>query len=55
MRAANDCADAARVRVPGDKSVTHRALLLAALATGRSRVRRPLAGEDTQSTARVLR
>jgi 3-phosphoshikimate 1-carboxyvinyltransferase len=44
-----------RIRVPGDKSVTHRALLLAALATGRSRVRRPLAGEDTQSTARVLR
>jgi 3-phosphoshikimate 1-carboxyvinyltransferase len=47
--------DMTLVRVPGDKSVTHRALLLAALATGRSRVRRPLAGEDTQSTARVLR
>jgi 3-phosphoshikimate 1-carboxyvinyltransferase len=44
-----------RVRVPGDKSVTHRALLLAALATGRSRVRRPLDGADTQATARVLR
>jgi 3-phosphoshikimate 1-carboxyvinyltransferase len=55
MSDASDSADTARIRVPGDKSVTHRALLLAALATGRSRVRRPLAGEDTQSTARVLR
>ncbi|HEX2166180.1 MAG TPA: 3-phosphoshikimate 1-carboxyvinyltransferase [Longimicrobiales bacterium] len=43
------------VRVPGDKSVTHRALILAALATGRSRVHRPLIGADTQSTAAALR
>jgi 3-phosphoshikimate 1-carboxyvinyltransferase len=55
MNDAGHEADMTLVRVPGDKSVTHRALLLAALATGRSRVRRPLAGEDTQSTARVLR
>ncbi|MBI3082012.1 MAG: 3-phosphoshikimate 1-carboxyvinyltransferase, partial [Gemmatimonadetes bacterium] len=43
------------VRVPGDKSITHRALLLAALAHGTSRVRRALAGEDTEATAGVLR
>lgn len=43
------------VSVPGDKSLTHRALLLAALADGRSRVRRPLVGADTRSTADALR
>lgn len=43
------------IRVPGDKSITHRALLLAALATGRSTVVRPLAGADTLATAAALR
>jgi 3-phosphoshikimate 1-carboxyvinyltransferase len=43
------------VRVPGDKSLTHRALLLAALAEGSSRIRRPLVGADTESTAAALR
>jgi 3-phosphoshikimate 1-carboxyvinyltransferase len=43
------------VRVPGDKSLTHRALLLAALATGRSRIRGALVGADTESTAQCLR
>ena len=43
------------VRVPGDKSVTHRALILAALASGRSRIVRPLIGADTRSTAAALR
>jgi 3-phosphoshikimate 1-carboxyvinyltransferase len=43
------------VRVPGDKSLTHRALLFAALADGRSRIRRPLVGADTESTAGALR
>jgi 3-phosphoshikimate 1-carboxyvinyltransferase len=42
-------------QVPGDKSITHRALLFAALASGRSRIARPLVSLDTQSTARVLR
>jgi 3-phosphoshikimate 1-carboxyvinyltransferase len=40
--------------VPGDKSLTHRALLLAALAAGRSSIRHPLAGADTLATARAL-
>jgi 3-phosphoshikimate 1-carboxyvinyltransferase len=46
---------ATAVRVPGDKSVTHRALVLAGLADGRSRLRGLLDSEDTRSTAAVLR
>ena len=42
------------VRVPGDKSVSHRSLMLAALAEGRSHVRGFLEGEDTRATAAVL-
>ncbi len=42
------------VAVPGDKSVSHRALMLAALAEGRSRIRGFLEGEDTRATAAVL-
>jgi 3-phosphoshikimate 1-carboxyvinyltransferase len=44
-----------RIRVPGDKSITHRALILAAICTGRSRIRGHLLSADTQSTATVLR
>ena len=40
--------------MPGDKSVSHRALLLAALAQGDSHVRGFLEGEDTRATAAVL-
>jgi len=43
------------VRPPGDKSISHRALLLAALATGTSELTGLLPGGDVQSTARVLR
>ncbi len=42
------------VRVPGDKSISHRALMLAALAQGDSHVRGFLEGEDTRATAAVL-
>lgn len=42
------------VRVPGDKSVSHRALMLSALAGGRSHIRGFLEGEDTRATAAVL-
>lgn len=42
------------VRVPGDKSIGHRALMLAALAEGRSIVRGLGAGADLASTRRVL-
>lgn len=41
--------------VPGDKSITHRALLLAAMAPGESRIRGALTSFDARSTARVLR
>jgi 3-phosphoshikimate 1-carboxyvinyltransferase len=43
------------VRVPGDKSISHRALLLAALARGRSRIRGLLDSADVRSTAAALR
>lgn len=42
------------LRVPGDKSVSHRALMLAAIAEGNSRIRGFLEGEDTRATAAVL-
>jgi 3-phosphoshikimate 1-carboxyvinyltransferase len=42
------------VRVPGDKSVSHRALMLAAIAEGDSRICGFLEGEDTRATAAVL-
>ncbi|HEU0300240.1 MAG TPA: 3-phosphoshikimate 1-carboxyvinyltransferase [Longimicrobium sp.] len=43
------------VAVPGDKSITHRALMFAALARGESRLRGLLPGADCRSTASVLR
>ncbi len=43
------------LRVPGDKSITHRALLLAGLAPGHSRVSGALTSLDARSSARILR
>jgi len=43
------------VRVPGSKSITNRALLLAALADGPSHIRRPLRSRDTELMAAALR
>lgn len=43
------------IRVPGDKSISHRALILSSLAEGESTVRGILDSEDVQSTASVLR
>ncbi|KRA20578.1 3-phosphoshikimate 1-carboxyvinyltransferase [Lysobacter sp. Root604] len=42
------------LRVPGDKSVSHRAVMLGALAEGVTRVTGFLEGEDTRATARVF-
>ena len=42
------------LRVPGDKSVSHRAVMLGALAEGTTHVRGFLEGEDTRATARVF-
>ncbi len=46
---------AGTIRVPGDKSISHRALILAALADGASRVRDILPSADVHSTAGALR
>ncbi|HEY8245856.1 MAG TPA: 3-phosphoshikimate 1-carboxyvinyltransferase [Hyphomicrobium sp.] len=43
-----------RVRVPGDKSISHRALMLGALATGVTRLTGLLEAEDVLNTARAL-
>jgi 3-phosphoshikimate 1-carboxyvinyltransferase len=43
------------VRVPGDKSISHRALLVAALARGESALQGLLLSADVRSTARILR
>jgi len=42
------------IRVPGDKSISHRAVMLAALAEGTSRIDGFLEGEDTRATAAIL-
>ena len=44
-----------QIRVPGDKSVTQRALIFASLSSGESRLRSLLTGEDPQATAQALR
>jgi 3-phosphoshikimate 1-carboxyvinyltransferase len=43
------------IRVPGDKSISHRALILAALAVGRSRIENLNDGSDVRSTIAALR
>ncbi len=42
------------LRVPWDKSISHRAIMLAALAEGASRIAGFLEGEDTRATARAF-
>ncbi|MCW1430101.1 3-phosphoshikimate 1-carboxyvinyltransferase [Novosphingobium sp. JCM 18896] len=44
-----------RIRVPGDKSISHRSLMLSALAVGESRVTGLLEGEDVLATAAAMR
>ena len=44
-----------RVKVPGDKSISHRALMIAALASGESTINGLATGRDVQSTASCLR
>jgi len=44
-----------QVRVPGDKSISHRALILGALAVGQTRVSGLLEGEDVLNTAKAMR
>jgi len=42
------------LRLPGDKSISHRALMLAALAVGESRIRGAGDGADVRSTAGIV-
>ncbi|MBD2654231.1 3-phosphoshikimate 1-carboxyvinyltransferase [Synechocystis sp. FACHB-383] len=44
-----------RLRVPGDKSISHRALMLGAIATGETIIEGLLLGEDPRSTAHCFR
>ncbi len=43
------------VSIPGDKSISHRALMFGAIARGETRIQGLLLGEDPRSTARCLR
>ena len=42
------------LRIRGDKSISHRALLLGAIAQGESQIRNLSSGEDVAATARIL-
>ncbi|HUY75005.1 MAG TPA: 3-phosphoshikimate 1-carboxyvinyltransferase [Candidatus Dormibacteraeota bacterium] len=43
------------IRLPGDKSISHRALILGSVATGRSKLRGLSAGADVHSTVACVR
>jgi 3-phosphoshikimate 1-carboxyvinyltransferase len=55
IEARNSGALSGRVRVPGDKSISHRALILGALAVGETRISGLLEGEDVLNTAHAMR
>ncbi|MDX1703843.1 MAG: 3-phosphoshikimate 1-carboxyvinyltransferase [Altererythrobacter ishigakiensis] len=44
-----------RLRVPGDKSISHRSIMFGALAVGETRVSGLLEGEDVMATAAAMR
>src|SRR5437762_2221495 len=46
---------AGRLTVPGDKSISHRALMFGALAVGETRITGLLEGEDVLRTAAAMR
>ena len=43
------------IRVPGDKSISHRAIMLGALAEGKTRIKGFLEGEDSLATLKAFR
>src|SRR3954467_2993991 len=55
LTARRSAALAGRVRVPGDKSISHRALILGALAVGETRITGLLEGEDVINTGKAMR
>ena len=44
-----------RIRVPGDKSISHRALILGAMASGATEIEGLLTGEDVLATLAAVR
>lgn len=54
LTARRSAAISGRVKVPGDKSISHRALILAGLATGRTRIEGLLEADDVLATARAV-
>ena len=44
----------ATIRVPGDKSISHRAAMLGGIAQGETRIQGFLSGEDTRATLRIM-
>ena len=55
MRACSGAALHGRVRLPGDKSISHRALIFGALSVGRTEITGLLEGEDVINTGRAMR
>ncbi|MGE5477991.1 MAG: 3-phosphoshikimate 1-carboxyvinyltransferase [Bacteroidales bacterium] len=55
LKSARAAALSGTVRVPGDKSISHRALMFGALAVGESRVEGLLEGDDVLRTALAMR
>ena len=43
------------IEVPGDKSMTHRAIMLSSLAKGKSIIEQPLLGEDCLRTIEIFK
>jgi 3-phosphoshikimate 1-carboxyvinyltransferase len=54
LTASPSAALSGRIRVPGDKSISHRALILGALATGTTRIAGLLEAEDVVATAKAV-
>lgn len=55
LRAAPHAALSGSVRLPGDKSISHRSLMMASLAVGESRIEGLLEGDDVLATAQAMR
>jgi 3-phosphoshikimate 1-carboxyvinyltransferase len=55
MSASKSRALLGRLRVPGDKSISHRSLLIGALTVGRTEIEGLLEGEDVIATAKAVR
>ncbi|HEX9113475.1 MAG TPA: 3-phosphoshikimate 1-carboxyvinyltransferase, partial [Nitrospirota bacterium] len=43
------------IELPGDKSISHRSVIFAAIAEGDTRITGFLTGEDTMNTAKAVR